>query len=55
MTCPTCKNKILDSYELNGVEYCCPNCAYNRGVLKQIIENKRLSSKILFKNENKTN
>lgn len=30
MTCPTCKNKILDPYELNGVEYCCPNCAYNR-------------------------
>ena len=30
MTCPTCKNKILEPYELNGIEYCSPNCAYNR-------------------------
>ncbi len=30
MTCPKCKNKMSDSYELNGVKYCCPNCAYNR-------------------------
>lgn len=30
MTCPTCKNKISDTYELNGIEYCCTNCAYNR-------------------------
>ena len=30
MSCPTCKNKILEPYELNGIEYCSPNCAYNR-------------------------
>lgn len=70
MTCPTCKKKIHDPYELEGIEYCCPNCAYNRDekdfwyssfyekfkkhddeerrILNQIIENKRLSSNVLF-------
>ena len=71
MSCPTCKNKILEPYELNGIEYCSPNCAYNEDgkdfwgtsffeqfkkhnneenrVLNRIIEDKRLSRKIIFK------